>query len=484
VWAAVFGLGLTPKRWVTLEVVGRHSGRVVRFPLGMADCNGEWYVVPMLGERCNWAQNVRAANERATLRHRRAVECQLVEVAVTERPPILKRYLDKVPGARPHVPVDRHAPVAVFALSRCSESSRPTARGSQPAHANNGSVITRRRSTIVVEPSLRQGFAPRLQNVPTATRETEFFMGAPAIRTEGLSKRYGDVDALRGLDLEIDEGEVVGYLGPNGAGKTTTIRLLLGLARPTSGRAEIFGLDCQRGMVEAHRRLAYVPGEANLWPSLTGAETLHLLGRVQGRVDVAYRDVLIGRFDLDPSKKVRAYSKGNRQKVLLIAALMARPDLLLLDEPTSGLDPLMEQAFRQSVQEARDAGQTVFLSSHILSEVEALCDRVGILREGRLVEMGTLGEMRHLSAVTVEAIFNATPPDLAGVPGVKRVVVEGRHVHLEVQGPIEPLVDALAGTGVRELLSREPSLEELFLAHYGADGAAPVRAATGEGEVR
>jgi ABC-2 type transport system ATP-binding protein len=301
-------------------------------------------------------------------------------------------------------------------------------------------------------------------------------MGTPAIRTEGLSKRYGAVDALLDLDLEITQGEVVGYLGPNGAGKTTTIRLLLGLALPAAGRAEIFGLDCQRRTVAAHRRLAYVPGEANLWPSLTGAETLHLLGRVQGRVDSAYRDELIQRFDLDPSKKVRTYSKGNKQKILLIAALMTRPDLLVLDEPTSGLDPLMEQAFRHSVREAREAGQTVFLSSHILSEVEALCDRVGILREGRLVEMGTLEELRHLSALTVEATFDGVPPDLADVTGVQRAVVDGRHVHLEVQGPIEPLVDALAGTGVRELLSREPSLEELFLAHYGPDGAAPVLA--------
>jgi ABC-2 type transport system ATP-binding protein len=299
-------------------------------------------------------------------------------------------------------------------------------------------------------------------------------MAIPAIRTEGLSKRYGSADALIGLDLEVAQGEVVGYLGPNGAGKTTTIRLLLGLARPTAGRAEIFGLDCQRQTVQAHRRLAYVPGEASLWPSLTGSETIHLLGRVQGRVDTAYRDELIQRFELDPSKKVRAYSKGNKQKILLIAAMMTRPDLLVLDEPTSGLDPLMEQAFRRSVAEARDAGQTVFLSSHILSEVEALCDRVGILREGRLVEIGTLAEMRHLSALTVEATFDGVPPDLAGVTGVKRAVVDGRHVHLEVQGSIEPLVEALARTGVRELLSREPSLEELFLAQYGPDGAAPV----------
>jgi ABC-2 type transport system ATP-binding protein len=175
----------------------------------------------------------------------------------------------------------------------------------------------------------------------------------PAIRTRGLSKRYGSVDALSGLDLDVLEGEVVGYLGPNGAGKTTTIRLLLGLARPTAGRAEIFGIDCQRQAVAAHRRVAYVPGEASLWPSLTGAETLHLLGRVQGRVDGAYRDELIERFDLDPSKKVRAYSKGNRQKVILIAGLMTRAELLILDEPTSGLDPLMEQAFRHCVHEAR-----------------------------------------------------------------------------------------------------------------------------------
>src|SRR6266702_7847365 len=299
-------------------------------------------------------------------------------------------------------------------------------------------------------------------------------MNDPAIRTRGLSKRYGDVYALRDLDLEIEQGEVVGYLGPNGAGKTTTIRLLLGLVMPTSGRAEIFGLDCRSQAVEAHRRIAYVPGEANLWPSLTRAETLHLLGRVQGQLDPAYRDVLVERFELDPSKKVRAYSKGNRQKVLLIAALMTRPDLLLLDEPTSGLDPLMEMAFRECIREAREAGQTVFLSSHILSEVEALCDRVGILREGRLVEIGTLQEMRHLSALSVEAVFDGTPPDLTGVPGVKRLVIDGRHAHLEVHGPIEPLIAALVGTGVRELVSREPSLEELFLAHYGPDGSAPT----------
>jgi len=297
--------------------------------------------------------------------------------------------------------------------------------------------------------------------------------GTPAVRTVGLTKHFGPVTALEGLDLEIAPGEVMGYLGPNGAGKTTTIRLLLGLTRPTAGRAEIFGLDAQRQTVEAHRRLAYVPGETNLWPALTGAETLHLLGRLQGSVDTAYRDELVARFDFDPSKKVRAYSKGNRQKLILIAAFMTRPDLLLLDEPSSGLDPIMEQAFRHCIEEARGRGQSVFLSSHILSEVEALCDRIGILRDGVLIEMGTLAEMRHLAAVSVEAVFDGPVPDVSAVPGVSAVEVSGQRLRCHVQGPVDPLISALAGTGVRELLSREPSLEELFLAHYGTD--APTR---------
>jgi ABC-2 type transport system ATP-binding protein len=296
-------------------------------------------------------------------------------------------------------------------------------------------------------------------------------VGPPAIRTEGLTKRYAGVAALDHLDLEVAQGEVAGYLGPNGAGKTTTIRLLLGLIRPTQGRSEIFGLDCQRQPVDAHRRLAFVPGEANLWPSLTGAETLHLLGRVQGETDESYRDELIARFDLDPTKKVRAYSKGNRQKVILIGALMVRPDLLVLDEPTGGLDPIMEQAFRRCIHEARDRGQTVFLSSHIMSEVEALCDRIGILREGKLIEMGTLAQMRHLSALTVEATFDGAIPDLSRVPGVTSVETDGPMVRCHVQGPVEPLLQVLAAAGVTRLLSREPSLEELFLAQYGGDGS-------------
>jgi ABC-2 type transport system ATP-binding protein len=305
-------------------------------------------------------------------------------------------------------------------------------------------------------------------------------MASTVIRVDGLSKDYGAVNALRDLDLAVAEGEVFGYLGPNGAGKTTTIRLLLGLARPTGGRAEIFGLDCQNQTVEVHRRLAYVAGEANLWPSLTGLETLHLLGRVQGHVDTAYRDELIERFDLDLEKKVRAYSKGNRQKILLIAALMTRADLLMLDEPTAGLDPLMEQAFRRSIAEARERGQTVFLSSHILSEVEALCDRVGILRDGVLVESGTLAQMRHLSALTVEATFDGSVPDLSRVPGVSGVEVTGHVVRCQVRGSVEPLLKVLAAAGVHELLSREPSLEELFLAHYGAG---PAAAGSGTGSV-
>jgi ABC-2 type transport system ATP-binding protein len=283
-----------------------------------------------------------------------------------------------------------------------------------------------------------------------------------------LTKRFGETLALDALDVVVAEGEVIGFLGPNGAGKTTMIRLLLGLLMPTGGSAEIFGMDCHRRTVEVHRRLAYVPGEVNLWPSLTGTETLHLLGTLQGRVDVAYQHELVERFDLDLSKKVRAYSKGNRQKLALIAALMSRADLLILDEPTGGLDPLMEQEFRRSVHEARDRGQTVLLSSHILSEVEALCDRICILRAGRLVEMGSLAEMRHLSALTVEATFEGAVPDVSRVPGVSMIEIQGLTLRCQVRGAVEPLLKVLANARVHELLSREPSLEELFLSHYGA----------------
>jgi ABC-2 type transport system ATP-binding protein len=225
-----------------------------------------------------------------------------------------------------------------------------------------------------------------------------------AIRIDGLAKSFGRTVALRPLDLEVSAGEVMGYLGPNGAGKTTTIRCLLGLARATSGRVELFGVDAQARPAQAHRRLAYVPGEGNLWPGLTGRQTLTLLGQVIGRVDRAYRSELVERFALDPTKRVREYSKGNRQKVMLIAALSSRADLLVLDEPTTGLDPLMEQTFRDCVSEARTRGQAVFLSSHVLSQVAALSDRVAILRAGELVEIGTMAQLRHLSALSVEAL--------------------------------------------------------------------------------
>jgi ABC-2 type transport system ATP-binding protein len=290
---------------------------------------------------------------------------------------------------------------------------------------------------------------------------------AALIETHRLAKCYGDRFALKGLDLELQEGDVLGYLGPNGAGKTTTIRLLLGLIAPTSGSATVFGLDAQREVTEVHKRLAYVPGEVNLWPSLTGLETLALLGRVQGRVDTAYRDQLIERFDFDPSKKLRAYSKGNRQKISLIAALATRAELLILDEPTSGLDPLMEKVFRDCIVEARQNGQTVFLSSHILSEVEALCDRVAILRDGELLEEGTLAELRHLSAIDVEATFDGPAPDVSSVPGVMSSEVDGQRLRCQVNGSLTPLLSVLVAAGVRDLLSGKPSLEELFLSHYG-----------------
>jgi ABC-2 type transport system ATP-binding protein len=288
-----------------------------------------------------------------------------------------------------------------------------------------------------------------------------------ALKATNLTKRYGSVIALDGLDLEVKKGEILGYLGPNGAGKTTTIRLILGLIKPSAGTAEIFGIDSQREKVEAHKRLAYVPGESIFWPSLTGAETLHLLGQVHGEIDAKYQDELIKRFKFEPNKKVRTYSKGNRQKINLIAALSTRAEFLIMDEPTTGLDPIMEQAFKQSVLEAKANHQTVFLSSHILEEVEALCDRVGILRSGKLVELGTLAEMRHLSAVSIEATFDTIPPSVSHIPGVSGIEVIGHQLSCRVNGPIDQLLSVLSAARPKTLLSREPSLEELFLSIYG-----------------
>jgi len=287
-----------------------------------------------------------------------------------------------------------------------------------------------------------------------------------AIQAEGLTKRYGETLALDSLDLSIEPGEVYGYLGPNGAGKTTTIRCLLGIHRPTSGRAELFGVDAWGDPVEAHRRVAYVAGEPFLWPAMTGAQTLEFLARLHGVTDKAYRDELVQRFDLDTRKKVRALSKGNRQKVQLIAALATRADLLVLDEPTSGLDPLMEMVFRDCITAAKARGQAVLLSSHILSEVEAVCDRVGILKEGKLVDQGTLAELRHLSTQTMDVTFEGQAPELPPLPGVQVHQAGPNALRFEVAGSVGPVVTALAGHPVTALVSREPSLEEIFLHHY------------------
>ncbi|HWS58963.1 MAG TPA: ABC transporter ATP-binding protein [Actinotalea sp.] len=283
-----------------------------------------------------------------------------------------------------------------------------------------------------------------------------------------MTKHFGTVVALEDLDLEVHRGEIFGFLGPNGSGKTTTIRLLLGLIRPTRGSATILGVPV--GDVErAHRHVTYVPGDVALWPQLTGTETLDLLGNVFGSVDEAFRAELLERLELDPSTRVRSYSKGNRQKIALVAAFMSRPDLLLLDEPTAGLDPLMEAQFQALAREAADRGQTIFLSSHILDEVQDLCDRVGILRAGRLVEVAALEELRRIAATVVEVVVDGPVPDLVGVPGVSAVeplpdVAGG--VRVSVLGSPAPLLARLAGVDVVRLRTLEPSLEEIFLTYY------------------
>ena len=288
-----------------------------------------------------------------------------------------------------------------------------------------------------------------------------------AIVTHQLTKRYGETLAVDRLDLRVTAGEVYGFLGPNGSGKTTTIRCLLGLHRASAGSAAIFGIDAWTDPVDAHRRVAYVAGEPSLWAALTSEETLEFLARVRGGVDLEYRAVLVDRFQVDLQKKVRALSKGNRQKIQLVHAFSTRADLLVLDEPTSGLDPLMEVAFRTTVQEAKARGQAVFLSSHILSEVEALCDRVGILRAGRLVDEGTLAQLRHLQAETIEATFAGPVPDFDDLDGIHATPAGSHVVRFEVSGSIAPLIARLATANVQTLIAREPSLEEIFLHHYG-----------------
>ncbi|HEV7722729.1 MAG TPA: ABC transporter ATP-binding protein [Iamia sp.] len=295
-----------------------------------------------------------------------------------------------------------------------------------------------------------------------------------AIAVDGLRKRFGSTVALDGLDLAVRPGEVHGFLGPNGSGKSTTIRVLLGLLRSDAGVVRLLDGDPWRDAVALHRRLAYVPGDVDLWPTLTGGEAIDVISRLRGGLDRARRDAMVERFGLDPTKRGRTYSKGNRQKVALVAALAADVELLVLDEPTSGLDPLMEAAFQDCIREARAEGRTVLLSSHILAEVEALCDRVSIIRQGRTVESGTLDELRHLTRTSIDAEVEQEPTGLDRLVGVHGLRIDGDRVRFDVDThELGAAVAQLSRLGIRQLASHPPTLEELFLRHYGDDvGAA------------
>jgi ABC-2 type transport system ATP-binding protein len=290
------------------------------------------------------------------------------------------------------------------------------------------------------------------------------------ISASGLYKSFGRTRALEGLDLSVQTGEVHGFLGPNGAGKTTTLRLLLGLLRKDAGEARLLGGDPWRDAVELHRSLAYVPGDVSLWPNLTGGEVIDLLGRLRGGLNSKRRADLLERFELDPKKKCRTYSKGNRQKVALIAALASDVELLLLDEPTSGLDPLMEAIFRKYITGEQKNGRTVLLSSHILAEVEAICDRLTIIREGKTVESGTLSELRHLTRTSIQAELARTPGGFDELPGVYDLQVEGTRVRCQVDtDKLDGMLQHLTSFGVRSLISQPPTLEQLFMRHYQAE---------------
>ncbi|WP_407560131.1 ATP-binding cassette domain-containing protein [Streptomyces sp. 184] len=289
-----------------------------------------------------------------------------------------------------------------------------------------------------------------------------------AITVSGLTKTFGRTRALDGLDLDVETGEVHGFLGPNGAGKSTTIRVLLGLLRADTGTAQVLGGDPWADAVTLHRRLAYVPGDVELWPNLTGGEAIDLLARLRGGIDKQRRDDLIERFDLDPTKKGRSYSKGNRQKVAIVAALASDAELLLLDEPTAGLDPLMEVVFQDVIIQAKAEGKTVLLSSHILAQVEKLADRVSIIRLGKIVQSGTLSEMRHLTRTTIEAETERPATGIDELPGIHQLRTDDSRVHFAVDGEhLDAAVRRLGEFGIRSLVSHPPTLEELMLRHYG-----------------
>jgi ABC-2 type transport system ATP-binding protein len=294
-----------------------------------------------------------------------------------------------------------------------------------------------------------------------------------AIAISGLHKSFGRTKALDGLDLQVPTGEVHGFLGPNGAGKSTTVRVLLGLLHADSGDVRLLGGDPWKDAASLHRRLAYVPGDVNLWPNLSGGEVIDLLGRLRGGLDEKRRADLVERFDLDPKKKGRTYSKGNRQKVAIVAALASRVDLLILDEPTSGLDPLMEATFQYAIQEEREQGRTVLLSSHILAEVEALCDKVSIISGGRTVESGTLAELRHLTRTSITAELAGPPNGLAKLANIHDLKVDGNRVRFDVETrSLDEALRQLTQVGVRSLVSQPPTLEELFLRHYTTEASA------------
>lgn len=297
----------------------------------------------------------------------------------------------------------------------------------------------------------------------------------PVITTQRLVKTFGPTRALDGLDLQVSHGEVHGFLGPNGAGKSTTMRVLLGLLRADGGTVQVLGGDPWSDAVRLHRRLAYVPGDVELWPNMTGGEAIDLLSRLRGSMDQGRRDELCDRFDLDPTKKARTYSKGNRQKVALVSAMISDVELLLLDEPTAGLDPLMEVVFQETIREAKETGRTVLLSSHILAQVEALADRISIVRAGRVVETGSLSDLRHMTRTTVVAQTDRPADRIDQLPGVHDLTYEDGQVRFQVDGDrIDPVVRALAPLGVRSLVAHPPTLEQLLMRHYGDDSTSEV----------